>query len=112
SAPRTLLGQPNLNPKIEGVDGVTVYEDSMNRLELHSVPNGHTDGMLVAVLPKQKVLFQADFTLPQGDAEANPFVKTLATYVDENNVAFERYYAVHAATTEQFKKDLLAAIGK
>jgi glyoxylase-like metal-dependent hydrolase (beta-lactamase superfamily II) len=111
-APRTLLGQPNLNPKVEGVSGVKVYEDGMNRLELHSVPNGHSDGMLVAYLPKQKVMFQADFSLPAAGAEANPFVKTLATYVDENNLDFERYSAVHAANTEQFKKDLLAAIGK
>jgi len=109
---RDLLGEPPLDVEIEGVEGVGVYEDSMNRLELHSVPNGHTDGMLVAVLPEQGVLFQADFTLPAEGAEANPFVRTLAEYVAENDVQFERYLAVHAAQVPQTRADLLAAIGQ
>ena len=112
STPRTLLGQETLDPTIVGVDGVTVYEDAMNRVELHSVPNGHTDGMLVAVLPKQGVLFQADFTLPAAGAEPNPFVVTLANYVAEANVQFERYLAVHAAATPQTRADLLRTIGR
>jgi glyoxylase-like metal-dependent hydrolase (beta-lactamase superfamily II) len=110
NAPRTLLGEPNLNANVEGVSGVTVYEDSMNRLELHSIPNLHTDGMLVAVLPKQGVLFQADFTLPTAGAEANPFVMGLAQYVADNDVQFDRYIAVHAATVPQSRDDLLAVI--
>jgi glyoxylase-like metal-dependent hydrolase (beta-lactamase superfamily II) len=110
--PRTLLGEETLDPEIEGVEGVGVYEDSMNRVELHSVPNGHTDGMLVAVLPRQGILFQADFTLPQPDAQANPFVVTLAEYVAEADPEFERYLAVHAAQVPQTKADLLATIGR
>jgi glyoxylase-like metal-dependent hydrolase (beta-lactamase superfamily II) len=109
--PRTLLGEETLDPDIEGVDGITVYEDSMNRVELHSVPNGHTDGMLVAVLPRAGILFQADFTLPQPGQEPNPFVVTLAQYVAEVDPDFERYLAVHAAAVPQTKADLLATIG-
>jgi glyoxylase-like metal-dependent hydrolase (beta-lactamase superfamily II) len=112
STPRTLLGEPNLNPQLEGVQGVGVYEDDTMRVELHSVPNGHSDGMLVAVLPAQGVLFQADFTLPQGGAAANPFVVTLAEYVAANDVQFDRYLAVHAAQVPQTRADLLAAIGQ
>ena len=111
STPRTLLGEETLDVQVDGVDGVTVYEDSMNRVELHSVPNGHTDGMLVAVLPRQGILFQADFTLPQAGAEPNPFVVTLAQYVAEADPDFEHYYAVHAAQVPQTKADLLATIG-
>jgi glyoxylase-like metal-dependent hydrolase (beta-lactamase superfamily II) len=112
NAPRTLLGEPPLNASVEGVSGVTVYEDPTNRLELHSVPQLHTDGMLVAVLPRQGVLFQADFTLPQPGAEANPFVRVLGNYVADNNVQFERYLAVHAAQVPQTRDDLLAAVGR
>ncbi|HEY5667479.1 MAG TPA: MBL fold metallo-hydrolase [Gammaproteobacteria bacterium] len=111
STPRTLLGEETLQPDVVGVDGITVYEDSLNRVELHSVPNGHTDGMLVAILPRQGILFQADFTLPQPGAEANPFVVTLAQYVAEVDPQFERYLAVHAAQVPQTKADLLATIG-
>jgi glyoxylase-like metal-dependent hydrolase (beta-lactamase superfamily II) len=108
--PRTLLGEAPLNPQVEGVEGVGVYEDGSMRVELHSVPNGHSDGMLVAVLPEHGVLFQADFTLPGDGAEANPFVKTLANYVAANDVQFERYLAVHAANVPQTRADLLATI--
>lgn len=110
STPRTLLGEETLDVNVEGVSGVGVYEDETNRIELHSVPNRHTDGMLVAVLPEQGVLFQADFTLPAEGAEANPFVKTLANYVADNDVQFERYLAVHAASVPQTREDLLATI--
>jgi glyoxylase-like metal-dependent hydrolase (beta-lactamase superfamily II) len=109
-APRTLLGEQRMSPQVEGVDGVAVYEDEMMRVELHHVPNRHSDGMLVAVLPDQGILFQADFTLPQQGAEANPFVKELARYVDEHDVQFERYLAVHAAQVPQTRADLMAAL--
>lgn len=110
NTPRTLLGEEPLNAEVMGVDGVGIFEDGGNRLELHPVPNLHTDGMLVAVLPAQGVLFQADFTLPQPGAEANPFVKTLAGYVVENDVQFDRYLAVHAANVAQTRDDLVATI--
>jgi glyoxylase-like metal-dependent hydrolase (beta-lactamase superfamily II) len=112
STPRTLLGQPTLNPQVQGADGVTVFEDATMRVELHSVPNGHTDGMLVAVVPAARTLFEADFTLPAAGAMPNPFVVTLAQYVDSNNVQFDRYLAVHAAAVPQTRADLLATIGK
>lgn len=108
--PRTLLGEAALNPQVEGVEGVGIYEDGTMRVELHSVPNRHSDGMLVAVLPAQGIMFQADFTLPQPGAEANMFVKTLANYVADNDVQFERYLAVHAANVPQSRADLLATI--
>jgi glyoxylase-like metal-dependent hydrolase (beta-lactamase superfamily II) len=111
STPRTLLGEETLNPRIEAVDGVAVFQDSTNRVELHSVPNGHSDGMLVAILPRQRILFQADFTLPQPGQEPNPFVVTLAQYVAEVDPDFEQYLAVHAAQVPQTKADLLATIG-
>jgi glyoxylase-like metal-dependent hydrolase (beta-lactamase superfamily II) len=111
STPRSLLGEETLKPRIEAVDGVAVFQDSTNRVELHSVPNGHTDGMLVAILPRQGILFQADFTLPQPGQAPNPFVVTLAQYVAEVDPDFEQYLAVHAAQVPQTKADLLATIG-
>jgi len=112
STPRTLLGEPTLSPQLRGVDGVTVFEDATMRVELHSVPNGHTDGMLVAVVPPARTLFEADFTLPRPGAMPNPFVVTLAQYVDTAGVDFDRYLAVHAAAEPQTRADLLATIGK
>ena len=82
------------------------------RMELHYIPNGHTDGMLVAYLPAQRILFQADFTLPVAGAAPNPFVVNLAEYVDAAGLDFDQYLAVHAAQVPQTKADLLATIGK
>jgi hypothetical protein len=110
--PRTLLGEPTLMPVFQAAEGVTILEDATNRLELHHIPNGHSDGMLVGYLPMQKILIQADFTLPQGGAEPNPFVVNLAEYIDANNVDFEQYLAIHAAAMPQTKADLMATIGK
>lgn len=113
STPRTLLGEETLMPVFQAAEsGVTVLEDAMNRIELHYVPNDHSDGMLVGVLPMQGIMIQADFTLPQGGAAPNPFVVNLAEYVDANGVDFEQYLAVHQAQVPQTKADLMATIGK
>lgn len=112
STPRTLLGEDTLMPQLEAATDVHVMEDDTMRVELHHIPNGHSDGTLVAYLPEQRILFQADFTLPVADAMANPFVISLAEYVDTNNLDFDQYLAVHAATTPQTKAELMATIGK
>jgi glyoxylase-like metal-dependent hydrolase (beta-lactamase superfamily II) len=112
STPRTLLGQPTMNPQIEAVDALKVLEDDTMRLELHHIPNDHSDGSIVAFVPAARVLFQADFTLPQPGADPNPFVVALAENVDRLDLDFERYLAVHAAAQPQTKADLMATIGR
>jgi glyoxylase-like metal-dependent hydrolase (beta-lactamase superfamily II) len=112
STPRILLGEETLDPQFEGAGEMMVLEDSMNRLELHHIPNGHTDGMLVGYLPAHGVLMQADFTLPQGGAEPNPFVVSLAERVAELGLEFDQYIGVHAAQVPQTQADLMAAIGQ
>jgi len=111
STPRTLLGEETLSPRFEAAGELMVLEDASMRLELRHIPNRHSDGMLVAFLPTQRVLFQADFTLPQGGAAANPFVVSLAEYVRDSALDFDSYLAVHAAAVPQTKADLLATIG-
>lgn len=109
---RDLLDEEPLEPQIMAADdGVTVMEDDSGmRLELHHVPNWHSEGMLVALLPEQGIMFQADFSLPVGDAEANPFVVTLAEYVRDAGIEFEQYRAVHPAPEQQTMEDLMAAL--
>jgi len=94
STPRTLLGEETLEPKIEGVGEMRVLEDSMNRLELYHIPNGHTDGMLLAYHPGTSVVMEADFTLTTPE---NPFVVELNNKVNELGLKFTKYYGVHAA---------------
>lgn len=112
STPRTLLGEETLAPTFEAASGVYVIEDATRRLELHHLPNLHSEGTLFGLLPRDRLLFQADFTLPVSGAKANPFVVDLANYVVANGLDFDRYLAVHAAAVVQTKADLLAAIGQ
>lgn len=112
STPRTLLGQPTLTPKFEAAGDMYVLENANHRIELHRIPNEHNDGTLVAYLPKERILMQADFTLPVAGAKANPFVLNLANYVDSHNLDFDQYLAVHAAAVPQTKAMLMATIGK
>lgn len=112
SAPRTLLGEQPLTPTFIAADDIHVMEDATRRLELHLIPNDHTDGNMVGYLPKEKVLIEADFTLPVNGAKANPFVLNLANYVDSHKLNFDRYLAIHMAPVKQTKKDLMATIGK
>ena len=112
STPRTLLGQETLAPKFENITTWPyVIENGDRRLELYSIPNLHTDGMLVAVIPGL-LMFEADFTLPVAGAMPNPFVIDLANYVDANGIDFDTYIAVHANAVGQTKADLMATIGK
>lgn len=112
STPRTLLGEETLAPRFRPApDGVTVLEDDSGmRLELHHVPTWHSEGMLVGLLPEQGIMFQADFSLPLGGAEANPFVVALAHYVQDAGIEFEQYRSVHPAPVPQTMDDLMAAI--
>ena len=66
TAPRTLqpgrLGNSLVGPRIETVTGdKKVITDSARNIELHTIKGlGHVDGMLMAYLPKEKILIVAD----------------------------------------------------
>jgi len=65
ASPRTLVGdalaKSRRKPKVEGVVDKLVLGDSTRSIELHHLPKfEHSDGMLVAYLPKEKILFTAD----------------------------------------------------
>jgi glyoxylase-like metal-dependent hydrolase (beta-lactamase superfamily II) len=119
-APRTLVGdtlaKANKKPKIETVAEKRVIKDSRRTVEFYHITNmTHSDGMLIAYLPKEKVLFQADFTLPAPGQPANEFVVALAANLDRLNLwDFDRYVPVHAPNPDVpwTKADLRKAVGK
>ena len=121
SAKRTLLNdslaKSGKKPKVEGVGEKKVIKDDNHSIELYHIIDKdaekvHSNGIIVAFLPKEKILFQADFTLPNAGAEANPFTKSLAEHVDRLKLDFNSYLSVHNTNTPQTKADLLKAIGK
>src|SRR5688572_1285280 len=69
NTPRTLLNDTLAkNPKkarVEAVSDKKVYSDGTRTVEMYHIPPApHSNGLMVAYIPKEKVLFQGDFSLP------------------------------------------------
>jgi glyoxylase-like metal-dependent hydrolase (beta-lactamase superfamily II) len=115
ATPRTLAGdtlaRSRRKPKVEGVLDTLTLRDETRAIELHHVQKlEHSDGMLIAYLPKEKILFTADFTVPAAGQPAGPSIVTLAQNVERLGVEFDRHIPVHSSTPERpiSRADLLA----
>jgi glyoxylase-like metal-dependent hydrolase (beta-lactamase superfamily II) len=118
NTPRTLLDDTLAkNPKkakIEAVGEKKVYSDGTRTVELyHIFPAPHSNGLLVAYIPKEKVLFQGDFSLPAPGQPGNDHVKALVPALEKLHlVDFDRYINVHTSANPQTKAELWKAVGK
>jgi glyoxylase-like metal-dependent hydrolase (beta-lactamase superfamily II) len=116
NTPRTLLDDVLAkNPKkarFETVAEKKVYSDGTRVVELyHIAPAPHSNGLIIAYLPKEKVLFQGDFSVTPGQP-ANDHVKALVPALQKLNlVDFDRYINVHASAAPQTKADVWKAMG-
>jgi glyoxylase-like metal-dependent hydrolase (beta-lactamase superfamily II) len=117
NTPRTLLDDVLAkNPKklkIETVDEKRVYTDGTRTVEMyHIYPAPHSNGLLVAYIPKERVLFQGDFSVNPGET-ANDHVKALVPALEKLGlVNFDRYINVHASAAPQHKEDVWKAMGR
>src|SRR5262249_35982924 len=113
---RTLLNDTLAkNPKKEKIEAVLekkVYSDGTRTVEMYHVsPVPHSNGLMIAYIPKEKVLFQGDFSLTPGQP-ANDHVKALAPILEKLNLDFDRYINVHTSADPQTKADFWKAVGK
>ena len=85
------------NPKaltLETVDDEKSYEDDSMRVELyHIADNPHADTMLMAYLPRQRLLVQADAFSPGRDFQ--PFATNLLENIEQRNLRVDRILPVH-----------------
>ena len=117
NTPRTLLSDTLAkNPKkakVEAVSEKKVYSDGTRTVELYHVsPVPHSNGLLIAYIPKEKVLFQGDFSLPAAGQPGNDHVKALVPILEKLNLNFDRYINVHTSAAPQTKAELWKAVGK
>lgn len=117
NTPRTLLNDTLAkNPKkakIEAVAEKKVYSDGTHVVELYHVsPVPHSNGLMIVYLPKEKVLFQGDFSLPAAGQPGNDHVKALVPILEKLNLDFDRYINVHTSAAPQTKAELWKAVGK
>ncbi len=96
--PDSLAKARNIKPAVEAVKGVKQLTDGERTIELREIENPHAKGMLVAYLPKEKLLFVSDLFTP-------------GTPVDPGNaIGVANAAALYKAITEQ-KLDVERIIG-
>ena len=90
------------------------YTDGTRTVVLyHVAPVPHSNGLMVAYIPKEKILFQGDFSLPAAGQPGNDHVKALVPILVKLNLTdFDRYINVHTSATAEHKADLWKAVGK
>lgn len=118
NTPRTLLDDALArNPQkvwVDSVDTKKVYTDGNMTVEMyHIYPAPHSNGLLVAYFPEEKVLFQGDFSLPRPGEPGNDHVQALVPALEKLGVTdFERYINVHSSAEPQTKAMLWEAVGR
>ena len=117
NTPRTLLNDTLArNPKkarVEAVSEKKVYSDGARTVEMyHVAPVPHSNGLMIAYIPREKILFQADFSLPAQGQPANDHIKALVPILERLTLDFDRYINVHTSAAPQTRADLWKAVGK
>ena len=118
SGPRTLTGDSlskvtnRRNDVVQAIGDRDVRRGANNKVvELHHVPNEHSDGMLVVHLPAEKVLWSADVTV------LNPNPTQLATLRAVNTVTsrfdYTAFIPAHPPNPDRAltKADVTTAVG-
>ena len=100
-SPRTLVGdglaKSRRKATVESVIEKRVLSDGTRSLELHHLErHEHSDSMLVAFLPKERILFTADVEIPAPGQPAGPDYVTLAQNLERLGITFDRHMTVHA----------------
>ncbi|HTM05364.1 MAG TPA: MBL fold metallo-hydrolase [Vicinamibacterales bacterium] len=130
SEPRTLVGdalaRSKKKPKVESVDEMLVLGDPSTgsgqapstgsgqagrSIELHHLLKiEHSDGMLAAYLPKEKILFVGDIDVPAAGEPPSPSLLSLFQNVDRLNLDFDRYITVRPPVPDRpiHRADLVA----
>jgi flavorubredoxin len=117
NTPRTLLNDTLARhprkARVEAVAEKKVYSDGTRIVELyHVAPVPHSNGLMIAYLPKEKTLFQGDFSLPAPGQPGNDHVKALVPILEKLNLDFDRYINVHTSAAPQTRAELWKAVGK
>jgi flavorubredoxin len=119
NTPRTLL-DPKTDPLaktpkpaiVQGMGEKMVFSDTMHTVEFYHVPGApHSNGLMIAYLPKEKILFQGDFSVNPGEA-ANDHVKALGPVLDKLKLDYNRYINVHVSAAPQTKADVDKALAE
>ncbi len=85
-------------PVIETLKGKRVFDDGAHRVELYEFSNPHCAEMIIAWLPKEKILFEADMldiAYPDHIGQGGEDTAALLQKIQELGLAVERIVPVH-----------------
>jgi len=91
----------NRKPSFKGVGDKHVFSDGMRTLELHHIKGStHNDGILLAYLPKEKLLIEVDVFTPAAPnapapATPNPFSVNLYDNVQRLKLQVDQVVPLH-----------------
>src|SRR5437016_5001978 len=113
TSPRTLkpdpLSQSKKTANIEIVNEKKVLADATRTLELHLIKdNPHNDGILMAYLPKERILIEVDVYTPPN---ANPNTLNLVENIERLKLDVDKILPLHGPGAVS-KADLYKAVGK
>jgi glyoxylase-like metal-dependent hydrolase (beta-lactamase superfamily II) len=92
-----------------------VLTDGTHTIELYHVPNEHNEGMLIAYLPKDKIIVEADLYTP-GAVNApppdpvSPYTVSLLENLDRLKLDYDKILGLHGRLAT--KDELLKAAGR
>jgi len=119
SNPHTLnpdkLSEAKVKPKFETMTEKKVLTDGNHVVELYHVKNSiHNDGMILAYLPREKVIVEADEfnVVTNPDAPVNPYHVNLVENLQRLNLDYDRIIPIHYPGRRVEKAELMKAIGK
>jgi len=113
-APDKLL-QSKKRAVIEAVGEKRVLTDGTHTIELYHVPNNHNEGMLIAYLPKDRIIVEADlYNPPAANAPPpnppSPYTIALLDYLDKMKFDYDKILGLHGRLAT--KDELLKAAGR
>ena len=118
--PRTLTGDSlskvtnRRTNVVEGVGDRDVRKGTNGKVvELHRVPNEHSDGMLVVYLPAEKVLWSADVTGVNPNPAQLPVLRAVVQTVNQAKLDYNSWLQAHPPNPDKplTKADVQAAAG-
>jgi glyoxylase-like metal-dependent hydrolase (beta-lactamase superfamily II) len=120
AAPRTVspdkLAQSGKKATIDTLNDKLVWRDETRTVELHLIQdNTHCEGLIMAYLPQEKLLIEADAYSPAPPntpppAPANPFSVNLVENIERLKLAVDQILPLHGRVVPL--AELLKAIGK
>ena len=113
--PAEAPSRPAVAPRIETFTGVRTIDDPDAPVELHEIGGGHADEMVVAYLPRQRLLFTADlfgvFPVRGGPGGSYAAERGLARYAHSRSWTVETVVSGHGAISPGSALDSVSVEG-